>query len=277
MSVATTVGDEPLDEVLDSIRQAIQAERNRTEIERDAFAEFAARIADVQPSSKPFASSTKPNELQDASGVVALQSRPVSEPGATDQLDRIRNAYQETVMSVHFYEAEYGDTYEESIRAEFGHDIAVSLTQSYSLSPVAKRGVLAKIEQARTEREALIESCEREHASVDEAATGLEPIHEELQSAESIPFDDLGFGALDARRTRLLTLKDKCEPVAITRQATIHHHHTEYDLPVDAPDICSYLYAEFDTAYPILHLCSDLTRRMENCRERVERAMSTYS
>lgn len=275
MSVTVTVGDRPLDEVLDSVRESLRAELNRTEMERDAFEEFATRIADIQSSSKPFASSSDHKELQDVSGAVALQSQPVSEPCATDELGTIRSAYEETVMSVPFYEAEYGDTYEESIRAEFGPDITTALTQSDSLSPVAKQVLLAKIEQARTEREALIETCEREHTSVDEVATVLKPVHEELQAVETISFDDHGFGALEAHRARLLTLKDKCEQAATTRQATIHRHRTEYSLPVDAPDICVYLYEEFDPAYPILCLCSDLAQRIENCRIQVERGMTT--
>jgi hypothetical protein len=277
MSVTATVGDRPLNEVVDSIRQSLRAEQKRTEIERDAFEEFATRITDLQSSSKPFAPSADHKEPQDAGGAVALQSQPVTEPSATDELATIRTAYEETVMSVPFYEAEYGDTYEESIRAEFGPDIATALTQSDSLSPVAKQVLLAKIEQARTEREALIETCEREHASVDEAATVLKPVDEELQSVESISFDGHGFGALEAYRSRLLTLKDKCEQAATTRQATIHRHRTEYSLVVDAPDICVYLYEEFETAYPILCLCSDLARRLENCRKQVESALSTCS
>lgn len=276
MSVTATVGDRPLNEVLDSIRQSLRAEQKRTEIERDAFEEFATRVTDLQPSSNPLASSVEHNELQDGSGVVALQSQPVSEPSPTE-LATIRNAYEETVMSVSFYGAEYGDTYEESIRAEFGPDIATAFTQSDSLSPVAKQVLLAKIEQARTEREALIETCEREQTSVDEAATVLKPVDEELQAVESISFEDRGFGALEAHRARLLTLKDKCEQDATTRQATIHRHRTEYSLSVDAPDICVYLYEEFEPAYPILCLCSDLARRIENCRKQVESALSTCS
>ena len=252
MSVTATVRDTPLEEVLNSIRQSLHAEQHRTAIECDAFKEFAIRIIELQTSSKPFASSADHDERQDAGCAVALQSHPVSKPSATDELGTIRNAYEETVMSVPFYEAEYGDTYEESIRAEFGPDIATALTQSESLSPVAKDVLLTKVEQVRSEREALIETCEREHASVDEAVTVLRPIDGELQSIESISFDDQGFGALEAHRARLLTLKDKCEHAATTRQETIHHHRTAYSLPVDAPDICVYLYEGFEATYPIL-------------------------
>lgn len=178
-------------------------------------------------------------------------------------------------MSVPFYEAEYDDTSEESIQAEFGPDIATALIQSDDLSTIAIEVLLAKVEQARSEREALIETCECDQASVDEASTVLKPIAEELQAIESICFDDRGFGALEAHRDRLLTLTDKCEHAATTRQTTIHRHRTAYSLPIDAPDICMYLYDEFDTAYPILSFCSDLARRIENCRLQVERAMST--
>lgn len=275
MSVTATVGDTPFDEALDSIRQSLRAEQNRTEIERDAFEEFATRVRDMQPSTKSLMSSSEHNKLQNVSVTVSLQSQPLSDLSDGDKLDTIRNAYEETVMSVPFYEAEYGDTYKESIRAEFGPHVATALTQSESFSPVIKQVLLTKTEQARTERESLIETCEREHASVEEAATVLKPIEGELQTVESIPFDNEGFGALEAHRARLLTLKDKCEHAASTRQETIHHYRTEYNLPIDVPDICVYLYQEFETAYPILSLCSDLARGIEDCRQQVERAMST--
>lgn len=277
MFIVTTVEEGTLDEVLDSVRRALHAERNRTEIEREAFKEFANRITDVQPSNKPSAWSSEHSELREANGAVALQSKPVSGPCATDELATIRNAYEETVMNVPFYEAEYGDTYGESIREEFGPDVATALTQSDCFSPTAKQALLTKVKQARTERELLIETCERERESVDEAVTVLKPVGVELRSFESIPFDDQGFDALEAHWNRLLTIKDKCEQAATTRQATIHHHRTEYNLPVDAPDICVYLYKEFETTYPILSLCSDLARRAENGRQQVECAMSTCS
>ena len=275
MSSKATGGDPPPGEVLESIRRSLQAEQNRTKKERAAFKEFATRITDLQLATKPSSPSSEHNEFRETSGAVAIQSQPISEPSTTNKLTAIRNAYEETVMSVSFYEDEYGDTYEESIQEEFGADIATTLTQSNSLSPVAKQVLLAKIEQARTDREVLIETCERERESVDEAAAVLQPIDEELQSAESIAFANQGFGALEAHRSRLFVLEDKCEHAAATRQATIHRHRTEYSHPVNPPDICAYLYDEFETAYPVLGLCSELARRIGNCRQQVEHAMST--
>lgn len=277
MSLVTTVEEGALDEVLNSIRRVLRAERTRTEIEREAFEEFATRITKLQPSNNPSAGDVEHSEPQDAGGVVALSYNPRSGLCATDDLTTIRHAYEETVMSVPFYEAEYGDTYEGSIREEFGPDVATVLTQSDCFSPIAKQLLLAKVDQSRAERETLIETCERERESVDEAAAVLKSIDDELQSVESIPFDDHRFGALEAHWTRLSTLQDKCESVVNMRQATINHHRTEYSLPVDAPDICVYLYEELETAYPILYLCSDLARRVENSRQQVERAISTCS
>lgn len=275
MSVGITLGDRDVDEVFDLVRQALREERERTEIECEAFEEFATRIVDLQPASRPSIRQSAQRSSQSADSAVTIQSKPISSGGSRDTLETLRNDYESTIMSVPFYEAEYGDTYEESIREEFGPELATALTRSDCFSPIAKQVLLAEIEEARADREAFITTCEREHASVDEAAAMLKPIEEELQSVESISFDDQGFGALEAHRARLLTIKDNCEHAATTRQATIHHHRTEYSLPVDAPDICVYLYEEFETAYPILCLCSDLARRIENYRQQVERAMST--
>lgn len=277
MSSATIVEEESIKEVLNSIRQGLHAEQKRTEIERKAFEEFAARINDVGPSNKVSAVSSESDYLHEASGAVALQAKPLSGLSATDEVELVREVYEETVMSVPFYAAEYGDTYKESIREEFGPEVAVSMTQSGSFSDIAKQALLSKVEKSRTERRNLIETCERELGSIEEVGAILESVDEEIQAFRSIPIDDQGFGSLEAHWTRLTKLKEKCEQASTSRQATIHDHRTKYRLPIEAPDICAYLYKEFDTTYPILSLCSDLSRRVENGRKQLVRAMSNCS
>jgi hypothetical protein len=274
MVATSTLEEQPLDETFDSIYQVLRRERTRTETECEVFEEFADRITDLQPSGASSSITPTGETLKTADGSGTLESRAFSTPSATNHLAVIRDAYEETVMSVPFYEAEYGDTYEESLSEEFGHDIATALTQGSGFSPTLKRVLLAKVEEAHTEREVLIETCDHEHESIEEAAAELKPIDEELESFKSIPLNEQGFGALEAHRARLLMLKDKCEQAATTRQTTIQHDRQEYNLPIEAPDICAYLYKPLETTYPVLVLCSELAQRIETYRRRVEHAMS---
>ena len=273
----STLEEQPLDETFDSLYQVLHRERTRTETECEAFEEFADRITDLRPMGASSSISPTEETLQTTGPSETLVSRASSTPSMIDHLAAIRDAYEETVISVPFYEAKYGDTYEESLYEEFGHDIATALTQGSGFSPTAKRVLLAKVEQAHAEQETLIETYEHEHESIEEAAAMLIPIDEELQSFESIPLNEQGFGALEAHRARLLTLKNKCEQAATTRQVTIQDHRREYSLPIEVPDICAYLYKPLETDYPISALCSELAHQIETYRRNVEHAMGAHS
>lgn len=274
MSASPTARGRALSNVLDEIRQSLQTELNHTKIERDAFEAFRTRIADLESVRQPFAANCMHDECQSGSGTAALRSLPVSLPRVTDELQAIRDAYEATVMDIPFYDTEYGDTYEDSIRAEFGPDLAAALTQVDSLCPGVKQALLGKIEQARREREALIETCKTERESVESMASVLNPVNEDLQSIAAVSYHDQGFGQLAAYRTRLLTLKNRCEAAATDRQATIHQHRRTYLEGIDPPHICLYLYDDFEETHPMLALCSDLARQIDDCRRDLERAIS---
>lgn len=275
MPTGSTVEERRVEEVVGSMRRALRTERERTELERDAFEAFADRITELQPSSSPPAVNSEPGSPQGMGGAAALQSTPVSRPSTSNKHSAIRNAYEETVMSVPFYEAEYGDTYEESIHGEFGPGVATAMTQPGGFSPLAKQFLLGKIKQARTDRVALLETCDRERDSVDDVATMLMPIVDGLRAIESSSFEEEGFDALASRRKKLRTLETRCEQTATMRQATIHRHRPKHNLPIDAPDICVYLYTELESSYPLLSLCIQLSQRIEDARQHVERALST--
>jgi hypothetical protein len=276
MSATATGVEGTLCEVVDSVCETLRVELDRTRAERDALDELATKITDLQSSSNPVTSASKRCADSSMGGALAQHTHSVSGPPVADELAAIRNAYEATVMSVPFYDAEYGDTYEESIRAEFGPDIATALTRTDTLNPVAKQVLLAKIEQSCNERDVLLETCEREQESVESTASVLEPIDEELRSIERISFQAQEFGQLEAHRTRLLTIEDTCEGAARDRQATIHEHRTAYNHSIDPTDIYEYLYDSFEVRYPLLSLCTELARRIEQSRRQVETAMSGH-
>lgn len=275
MSITTAVEDGTLSAVFDRIRESLRTERTRTQAELAAFEAFGDRIADIQ-STTPGRQPTADQPLGSGDGAaVAVGARHVGRGSTRNPAESIRTAYTETVMSLPFYESEYGEPYQESVRAEFGRELGTSLTESACLGPVCLDALQRKLEQIRTERRNLIETCEREAESIDQAAADLRPVADEVESIELRSAADRNFGALEAKWTRVGVLLDHVEDVAAERQTVIGHHRAQYQLPVDAPGICAYLYAELPTSYPVLYLCSDLARDVEELRGRIERAMQT--
>lgn len=273
MSITTAVEDGTLPAVFDRIRDSLQAERRRTRAEIAAFEEFGERVANLQLSAAgPQSRATQPTS-SGPGATVAVDARPPQRGPSADPAESIRNAYAETVMSLPFYEAEYGEPYSDNIRAELGRDLGAALTESACIGPACREALQQQLAVVRTERRNLIETCEREEASAEQAATDLRPLADELNSVAVAPAGDRQFGALEAEWTRLGAMLARLEDVAADRQAVINGHRDQYRLPVDGPDLCAYLYADLPTTYPVLSLCGDLARDATELRDRVEKTM----
>lgn len=271
MSDSRAVDLHRLTELIDSVRQAITDECLRTAVERRAFESFTDRIRQLDPADPPVASNDRSSAA--SMGGSATASPPVFGVDAPDPTDDVRRAYEETVMAVPFYEAEYGDEYEESIRAELGPEVAIAVTQSQCFGPPATQALVRATQRAIAERTQLIETCTHEQESVDAAADVLLPLVSELDSIASKSVENEPFGALEARWLRLGTLRDRCNDVGVTRQRDINELRTRYDFPVDGPDHCVYLYQDLDAAYPILAGCASVAARLQTLQHRYERAM----
>lgn len=272
MSEPNVVDRERVEQRFTAVRKAARTERRRTAAERRAFEAFADRIADVDCS---VAGAGQSIRTIGQGGTVAPSVTSVS-PGGTTPTDAVRRAYEETVMAVSFYEAEYGDDYAESLHAEFGPEVATAVTDPDCFGPPAKAALLSATRRAIQERTQLVETCNRERTSADTAAESLLPVASELDTlATTDPTGEL-FGTLEARWNRLSTLRDRSEDAAAVRQIGIHDRRSRHDLSVDEPDICAYLYKDLDAYYPILGVCASLAERATTLQDREERAIALY-
>lgn len=188
-------------------------------------------------------------------------------------LAAVETAYRETVMSLPFYEAEYGDTYEESVRGEFGEGLGRALTRPDCFGPTAIDVLQGAVRECIEERETVLETCDREEAALEEAAATVSPIEAELEAISAVDAERADFGALDANRTRLLAVRERIADVVRSRQSTIAEQRRDFDLSTDEPDVYDFLYADLDVTYPVLNRCADLDREVEQALARVERAM----
>jgi hypothetical protein len=286
----TTDGSEGSRALIDDAREALRVERRRTVDEREAFRAFRGRLEAIPTESASLDGSPAtgrggpggPPGISGAGGATG----PTAAPGATADagpgvpaappgsgLVAVRDAYVETVMSVPHYEAEYDDTYERSVAAEFGRELACALTRNAAYHPDCERALFDAVDAAIEERERLEERLRTEAESLDRAGSRLATVRREIASLDAaVPEGD--FGALDACRARAGVLLDDCDRIAARRQRVIAAHERELRLDEDAVDLPTYLYGSIDATYPVLAAVGAVGDRLDDLTRRVERAMA---
>ena len=213
-------------------------------------------------------------------GVPARNHAPVGGIHGTDHgsgrsgLKRVRQAYEETVMSVPHYDTDYGDTYRESVVAEFGPEVGTGLTEGHQFQPHLKQATIGKARSCRADRERFLDILEIESQSTTTVGDELRSIQEELQEFDSGSPSALGYGALEAEWRRLDVLSGKIDRVATTRQQSIIRQRREFTIPSSAPDVPTYLYHEFDDAYPLLSLCVASQKRIQQYKSQREQGLA---
>lgn len=121
-----------------SARERVATERQRTSAERDAFAQFTDRIADLDTS----ATNSPVGIDQPAVAQPILRSGSQSDT----QLADARDAYRDTVMNVSHYTDEYDESLDEHITAELSPDVATALTTSDQFtSPLQEQLISTRI------------------------------------------------------------------------------------------------------------------------------------
>ena len=241
------------------LRARLRSERRAVTEEIDAFDAFLDRVREIPPES--------PAPVGGVRGI----DHGGSESGSG--LDAVRVAYEETVMGVSHYDEDYGDTYLESVVAEFGPEIGGALTDGLRFQPRLKRATVGKAESCRADRERFLETLDTESESVDAVGSELQDIEAELRGLESGP-SVRGYGALEAEWRRLDVLGETLDQAATTRQRAIIRQRREFTIPSSAPDVPTYLYSGFDDDYPLLSFCVDLRKRVRRAKAERERGLA---
>lgn len=240
------------------VRASIESERRAVTEEVEAFSTFLDRIEEVPAESPTPAGSVREiNHRPDGSG-----------------LGRVRDAYEATVMSVSHYDEDYGDTYRESVIAEFGPEIGVALTERPRFQPYLKRATIGKARSCRDDRESFLETLEVESRSATAVGGELRGVQQELREFESGSGSTAGYGTLEAEWRRLDTLAETLDRLATTRQQAIIRQRREFTAPSSAPDIPTYLYTDSGADYPLLAFCVRLRKRVRQYKSERERKLA---
>ena len=240
-------------------RRALRVERRKIVDEREAFEAFRDRL-----------------------GRIAAEAAPASGPPLRYRADpagrglrAVKTAYEETVMSVPHFVDDYDETYEASVEAEFGADLAVVLTGESAFDDRYRRTLIDRTETAIEEREVFLETLDAEAESLARGESGLADLREAVGELAAGSHADRDFGALDARRAQVPVLRRKCDAVAARRQADLRAQRRRMRLPSSFPNVPAYLYAGLDDRYPILAAVGALGARLDEIKGDIERAMAT--
>jgi len=246
-------------ELFDAARHCLRTERRVSVDEHEAFGAFEQQVRELEGGT-----------TSRQTGRAQLQLTGSSSRG----MAAVREAYEATVMAVPHYEAEYGEPFDQHVRVEFGPELAALLTSGRAFDSQAKGTVLAAASQAQESREQLLDALDDERESLEDLAEELCSVLGELPEYREATFADRKFGTLDAYRARLTVLEEKCRVVVDRRQEALVDQRRGLALPIDGPDVPTFVYRELDVRYPVVSTAVDLLDQVQSLRRDVERALS---
>ncbi|WP_436927513.1 DUF7260 family protein [Halosimplex amylolyticum] len=209
---------------IETAEDIVSDEYDEVEAERRAFECFKQRVATFDTT---------------AHGVTTLTTRTRIRDECSRAIQRIRNAFRETVMNVDHYDALYGESLDEHFAAELSNELASGLQQDAhsEFTYLYKSALLTATGQAITRRETVGDILKNEHDS-------LQASHDALRAVLS----DLNGTHVPARFGTDFTAT--LDEVARTRQQTLS---SRPESPrADGHDFCLYLYGNRDWTYPVL-------------------------
>lgn len=211
-------------EPVSTAEEHVERERGEIALERDAFRQFADRVADAAPTSRP---------------APTLPTGTVMTDAVSDETAALRRAYERTIASVPHYDEVYDESIVENASAELGPELASLLrpgTGPAFTSP-HKRALVDAVERRATDREEFCEVLDSEIESLAERRRELTAVLDELDTSV-VPswycdrFEDRIVRILRSRQTTL------------GAQSTVSY--------LDGHNLCTYLYHREPWTYPVL-------------------------
>jgi len=245
-------------------RAALRRERERAGDERDAFARFARRVANLDTTAAGRTPGTTGTNQGPGPGVGTLALAGGAGSPGDDRVAQARRAYRDTVMAVPHYEEEYAESLSENVSAEFGESVAIALEGAEAFTPGLRRTLIEGAETARERRNSLVRAIEQEEASLRTAAGTLSDVECGVESASEGPTLPLSFEQLMDRWGRLYDMEQECETLLEERQESIQ---AGYGVPLrlDGPiSLQEYLYDSLPVTHPVL---AEATRLLESVRD----------
>lgn len=246
-------------------RAAVSEERSRTAAEHDAFAAFTRRIAALDAK----ATSAQPTTSAGPVATMTAETRPPDH-----SLQRVAEAYRETVMAVPHYDEDYDESLSTNMAAEFGEEVAAAVVGGSRFTPQLKRALVEASHDAKDRRRELLTGLDREAEDLDEAGETFADVDATLESMDDRPLSERSFDDLVSVWRRLGDLEDRCTRCVDRRQERIHEWSMGGPRIADAPTLHEYLYQPLAVTYPILAEGTALVERIHTARSRALGALT---
>jgi len=226
--------------------------------ERSAFERFRSRVRTLDPTSP-----RHPGVRAGGGGVVALET--AAPPDAAART--VRQAYDETVLSVPHFEAEYGETLRQNFEAELGTEVAVQVFETGRVTRPVHDALLAATEQAIEERTTYLETLRTERDSLCRARDRLDDCESRAAElgARLTTADSPDRSGID---DQLQSLEAVCEDVTQTRQELLHGRSTAQLVGISGETLVQFLYAECTATCPVLADAADCIETIRHQRRR---------
>lgn len=234
---------------IDTAIELLRRERSLVSAEQRAYEEFATEVQSLSISGHPFDTGS------------ALQFAGPKRGEST--LEKIRNLYHDTVMSVPDFEREYNESFEEHFSAEFGPDVSSLLFDTQAVPPSIKPLIRTHADRVIRDRETILDGIDQEERSLRDSQTDLEPIHRYTVGLRS---DDIVVASdpeLERMYDRSIECSSQLESIIQRRQREVVEINRQTSGATDV-FLQEYLYQETTVSYPVL---STATRKMSRLKE----------
>lgn len=245
-------------------RETCSEEQSRLRTERAAFERFRRRIASMSVTGQQVGQAGH-------GGTMLAQANAVD---AQSQLRQVRDAYEETVMSVPHYEEDYGESIEEHLAAELGEELAVAVVDGDRLTPQIQRALVAKSKEAQSDRTAFLRTLDREAAALADAQNALSEIDGRVRAIDNTPRLQQSFSELYGQWDELNRLEADCEDVLDERQSHLQTGAADSYWREDGHKLCTYLYESLPVQYPVLADGTALLDRIQATKRRVAESLA---
>ncbi|MDB2224844.1 MULTISPECIES: DUF7260 family protein [Halorubrum] len=259
---------------------ACHRERRRVLDERDAFESFADRVADIDTISAATDSTPSGVPAGSLRGMGApgdgARGPGGGSPGSSVSLRRVMAAYDDTVLSLPHYRAEYDETPAESLAAELGPDAVTALASDGGLSGAAQSALVDRSRRAVDARERLADAIDEEIDAIGDRESALSAIDRRrrrlLGHLDGVRPGCEAEAAVDVW-SRLAELEGECDDLAADRQRSLDDPPLTPRTPLDADrerPFYAYLYGPTDgPRYPVLAQIAEVADRIRADKDRV--------
>lgn len=237
---------------LESAREAIAAERDRSACEAEAFRAFADRIEalDTAPAGG------------DRSLPIAPDARAIRNDSSVATTAEIWPAYRETVTAVPHFETDYAETPREHLRTELGEDVAALIADPRELTQYHERVIASRVESSIDLREEQLEKMDGEAAMVDQAADLVTEATATLERRDAETILEMSREEIEDAVTHLDGSIAQCDQLLSDRQQQLDSRPEVKRW--DRESTVGYLYRDCDVNYPVIAAVTTVREQLQS-------------